>query len=86
MCGCRVGSPACLCGGLVVRGKHYLVLDSAAGARRTRRALAERLNNKPLLAFGRGAGAGGRAGGAAEPAAAPAARRPAGKRKITNLQ
>jgi alpha-mannosidase len=59
MCGCRAvvgkGQPNlnCLCGGLVARGSHYLVLGGVDEARTSRRAVAEQLNNAPLAVFGR---------------------------------
>ena len=80
MCGCRAGLPTCLCGGLVVRGKHFVVLDGAAAVRETRRTLSERLNNKPVLAFGRGTVA---IGAAAQPRSLIAAALPPNVKLLT---
>lgn len=46
-CGCSF----CNCPGLVVRGKHWLLLASLEEAARPRRTLQQQLNDPPLLAF-----------------------------------
>jgi len=45
-------SGLCTCDGLTVRGRHWLVLGSKDDVRAQRRALSERLNFQPTLAFG----------------------------------
>jgi len=49
MCGCT--GPKCWCAGLVMRGRHWLVLDTLERAHEMRRALSERQNFRPTLAF-----------------------------------
>jgi len=45
------GDGGCVCEGLTVRGKHWLVFDTVDRAHAARRVLSEHLNFPPLLAF-----------------------------------
>lgn len=65
MCGCgdinarpgemgvhgRLGDGGCVCEGLTIRGRHFLVLDSQPEARKIRRMLGNEIGNPPQLAF-----------------------------------
>merc|ERR1712232_360558 len=45
------GDGGCQCVGLTIRGSHFLILDTVEGANEARRAVQERVNFPPELAF-----------------------------------